>query len=302
MRSVLHAFFCLRQPLLLCCLFILSPTAAAADSTMVIKYVNRGELDHRHNFKYKLIGLILAHTVSEYGNYRIEPYPNDPGAHRLAMLVNEGEIVNLLWASPGTVISKADVIGIPFDIMRGLLGERICLINGADENLFKAAIKTNSLTGISIGQGLGWPDAEIYKFNNVPVTEAPTFEGLVSMLGFSRFDCLALSAFEIVATYHEKLKIIPTLEIEENLLIRYDFPVHFYVSAKHPKVAARINLGLNKLVANGKFEQLFDQHYRKQVQELNLTKRHEICLKSPFQPLAKQCTHSQQPRKHFNKS
>lgn len=289
MRSLLHVFFCSRRLLLLCCLFITSPLVSAVDATMVIKYVNRGDLDHRHNFKYKLIDLILESTVREYGAYRIEPYPNDPGAHRLAVLVNEGEIVNLLWASPGTVISRADVIGIPFDVMQGLLGKRMCLVNGAHEELFKTAIKKNSLSGISIGQGLGWPDTEIYKTNNIPIIEAPTFEGLVNMLGFNRFDCLALSAFEIVATYQEKLKIIPTLEIEKSLLIRYDFPVYFYVSAKYPKIAARINLGLKKLIANGKFKKLFDHYYYKQVQELNLAKRHEICLKSPFQPLAQQC-------------
>lgn len=292
MRSVLHEFFCLRLLLLFCCLLIVSPAALAADTPMVIKYVNRGELDHRHNFKYELIKLILEHTVSEYGDYRIEPYPNDPGAHRLALLVNEGEIVNLLWASPGTVISKADVIGIPFDLLQGLLGKRICLTNGAPDNLFKTAIKTNSLKGISIGQGLGWPDAEIYKINNVPVIEAPTFEGLVSMLGFHRFDCLALSAFEIVATYYEKNKIIPTLAIEKSLLIYYDFPIYFYVSAKHPRIAGRMNIGLKKLLANGKFEKLFHHYYHKQVQTLNLTGRHEICLKSPFLPLAQQCNQS----------
>ena len=295
MRSSLHA---LSKQILICLLAITSPLVSATNAPMTIKYVDRGELDHRNEFIFKLISLILEQTTTEFGEYRIEPYPNDPGVRRLSVLINEGDIVNLLWSSPGSVVSKANVITIPFDILQGLMGQRICLINNNHTDKFSNTNNINSLDDIRIGQGIGWSALQIYSLNNIIATEAPTLEGLFVMLAANRFDCIPLGANEIASIYRERQIKTPSIVIEKNLLIHYDYPTYLYISAKHPEIAQRINSGLQKIRTNGKFKALFDRYYRKDIEELGLSTRHEICLKSPLLPLDQQCLQPQFPKKN----
>ena len=268
---------------------ILPLPAPATEQPMVIKYVSRGEADSRHNYKFELIKLILDATEPKYGSYLIEPYIRDPGAKRQASLISEGTQINLLWASPGTAIAEGDVIEIPIDILRGLLGYRICLINAPDQALFNSIIDKNTLKGIRIGQSSGWEDLKIYNANDLTTIQAATYEGLFGMLLFKRFECLALGADEIMQAFNEKSPHVPQLAIEQNLIIQYDFPIYFYVSSKYPDIAKRISEGLTLIQSTGQFNQLFSRYFRRNIEKLQLHKRRVICLESPFLPQKKQC-------------
>lgn len=266
--------------------------AFATENSMVIKYVNRGETDARHSYKFELIKLILDVTKSKYGSYHIEPYVRDPGSKRQAALISEGEQINLLWASPGTTIAEANAIEIPIDILRGLLGHRICLINASDQTLFESVTDKKTLKGIRIGQSSGWEDLKVYSANDLTTIQATTYEGLFGMLYFKRFECLALGADEITQAFHEKSAFSPQLAIEESLIIKYDYPIYFYVSSKHPTIAKRILDGLKIIQSTDQFNQLFNRYFRRNIEKLHLHKRKIICLESPFLPQKNQCNKS----------
>lgn len=270
-------------------------TAVTPKTPMVIKYVDRGPLlDSRHAYKFDLIRKILNVTKPEFGEYLIEPYKTEPGAKRQALLISEGDQINLMWASPGTVIASADVNTVPIDILRGLLGYRICLINKDGKAPFNTVHDLESLGNIRIGQGMGWADLDVYEFNNVPIITGGSFEGMFNMLDYKRFDCLALGADEVVYTFHEKKKQLPNLAMEKSLLLYYNYPIYLYVSAKHPEIALRMEKGLKQLQANGDFDRLFNHYFRKDLEELNLKARRIICLKTPYLPPSEQCQHLDQ--------
>ena len=264
-------------------------------SPMTIRYVDRGpSLDSRHAYKFELIKKILDVTKSEFGDYVIDPYPTEPGAKRQALLLSQGDQINLMWASPGTVIANADVNVVPIDILRGLLGYRICLINKDSKAPFSTVRDVENLGNIRIGQGVGWADLDVYEFNGVPIITGGSFEGMFNMLDYKRFDCLALGADEVVYTFHEKKTKLRNLAMEKSLLIYYNYPIYLYVSAKHPEIAVRMEKGLKKLMANGEFDRLFNQYFRKDIEELNLKSRRVICLKTPYLPPSEQCQHLDQ--------
>ncbi|MDR7088501.1 hypothetical protein [Cellvibrio fibrivorans] len=291
----------MKYVLLLSILLMALPTLAAPSSTtakappedatttpnpMVVRYYDRGAKDARHAYKFELIAKILDVTRAEFGEYQLVPFGEEPSAKRQALLISEGKILNLLWASPGTVIARADVITVPVDILRGLLGYRVCLINPAN---FPASDKLHSLNQLQIAQGLNWADVEIYKHNGIHPKQAPTFEALFEMLAAKRFECLPLGADEVMYTWRDQKAKFPFLAVEPHVLIYYDYPIYLHISKQFPELAQRVKLGLQKLQRSGEFDRLFKQHHAADIAQLHLNQRKIFCLKSPYLPEQGQC-------------
>jgi ABC-type amino acid transport substrate-binding protein len=266
------------------------PIASSNPEPMVARYYDRGALDTRHAYKFELIREVLEVTRAEYGNYQIEPYRLEPSSKRQPVLMQAGDRLNLIWASPGTDHAQGEITAIPIDIFHGLMGYRACLINATSHPEGLENFKTlESLQELRIGQGVHWADIDIYKNNNITPILANSFEGLFEMLSFNRFDCLALGITEISQSFREEKANYPSLAIDRSLLLFYEYPIYFYVSKKFPALAERIHLGLTKLIKNGRFDALFHKHFANDLQQLALQQRHLICLESPFQQSQKTC-------------
>lgn len=197
--------------------------------------------------------------------------------------------MNIQWASPGTPIAQAEVITIPVNILRGLLGFRLCLVNREQLPLFAGIQTVEDLRKIKIGQGQDWTDTLIYKINRVPLFESSGLEQLFPSLASQRFECIALGANEILVKYTERKATYPRMVIEPELLLYYHFPTYLFVSKHHPLLAARIEKGLKLLQSSGEFDRLFRAHFASNLAPLNLHKRRIICLKSPYQPELDSC-------------
>lgn len=272
-------------------------SSLAEESPMIIRYVNQGAVDSRHAYKYELIEQLLKVTEAEFGPYVIEPFTQNLSEKRLSVLISQGNAVNVQWGSPGTSVATADVIPIPVDILRGMLGYRVCLVNGNKNSLFDSVKDTNSLHNIRIGQVAGWPDISIYEFNKINIVQSPTFENLFTMLSYDRFDCLAVGVNEAAIIFNQKKNYVPTMDIDNHLLIAYYYPVYLYVNAKHPEIAKRLSRGMEKLQASKEFDRLFNRHFRRGIDDLNIKARTVLCLESPLTPKKNQCEH---PEKMLN--
>jgi ABC-type amino acid transport substrate-binding protein len=261
----------------------------SAKVPMVIKYHFTERGDFHHEYNVELIRRLLEVTRPEFGAFQIQTYGQAPIARRQALLLNEGELMNVQWASPGLDIASAEVIEIPVDILRGLQGYRVCMINAQAGVDFSQVKDIESLKTRRIGQGLGWTELAIYYANGIRPIEPPNLTGLYPMLGFKRIDCIPLGINEINSIIEREHKEFPFLTIEPSLLIFYELPIYLYVSKKHPDIARRLALGFKKLNASGEFDRLFQKYHLKNIQSLNLQKRRVICLKSPLSKNQNQC-------------
>ena len=258
-------------------------------SPMVVRYVIPTGREFLHTYKVELIHQALEITRPEFGNYEVMTFKGEsPNDQRRTVLINEGKLINVLWATSGSMISKGEVLEIPVDIFHGLLGYRICLKNVAAPSL-KHVISLQDLMKMKIGQSEEWPDVNIYRANNIKPMLTPSLGSLFEMLGYRRFDCLPLGANEVVHIYEEKKNQYPFLAIDDQLLIYYKFPIYFYVSKVHPDIARRLELGLKKLQKNGDFDAIFRKHHEQDLKVLNLRNRHLVCLESPFIDQINQC-------------
>lgn len=260
--------------------------ANAAANDMEVKYINRGAKDFLNQYKYDLIQRALDVTQAEFGPYQITPFKDDPGAKRLAVLVSQGTQLNVTWASPGTIRDSDQAIAIPIDILKGTLGDRVCLI---DKQHHTNLQHIKSLRDLRIGQGITWEDISIYNANGIDVAKGPNIENLITMLASGRFDCLALGVNEANDVLQQYVSEFPNLAVDSKLLIHYDYPIYLYISAKFPRLATRLKRGIESLQQSHEFDQLFEKYYAKNIEKLHTTQRTRFCLLSPFLPPEKQC-------------
>lgn len=271
------------------------PAYALKDSTydptaepMIVRYLKLKDFDAHYRYRYQFIDRALELTREEFGDYQYKPFSSQSTSVRYAQLLSEGSQLNLLWASPGTPISQANVVVIPIDILKGLLGYRACLINKNELPGLDFVTDRASFEKIKFGQAQ-WPDREVYKLNHLQEVDAPSFDALFKMLSAQRFDCIPLGIDEVEQIYLDKKVEYPFLAIDSHLLIYYHYPVYFYVSKKAPELAQRLKLGLEKMQANGEFNQLFVRYHAEHLARLNLKKRKLICLKSPYSSEQEEC-------------
>jgi hypothetical protein len=257
---------------------------------MVVRYASPPGHAFLHVYKVELITRALDITRPEFGDYQLIEFNGDnPNDQRRVIMINEGKLVNLLWAPSGSIVTKAEVIEIPYDVLHGLLGYRVCLQNAKAPSVLGGVNNLEDLQKIRIGQGEEWPDINIYEANQIKPVLAPTLRSLFEMLGYKRFDCLPFGANEATYIVQQKKDRYPFLILDDQLLIYYDLKIQFYVSKRYPEIAKRLTLGIKKLQETGEWDSLFRKYHAADLKALNLKKRRVICLKSPYVDSANQC-------------
>lgn len=278
-------------PFLLCTV-LLAGQRLAADPVAPMVIIH-GDLPPqeapKNSYRAELYKLLLEVTRPEFGDYRLQSYATAVSARRQALLMSVGEQLNVHWTSPGTPIANANVIKVPVDIQRGLLGYRVCLTTAQSHAPWASVTNIESLMQVRIGQVDSWPDFDIYKFNHLTLVGTPSFDGLFEMLAANRFDCLALGVDEISTIYRDKKTRFTNLRIEDSLLIHYEFPVYIYVSANRPDIAQRFKRGFDIIQHNGQFDSLFERYFVRDLAALHLAARRIICIKSPYVAAKGQC-------------
>jgi hypothetical protein len=264
--------------------------AGNTEDTMVLRYASPPGHAFLHVYKVELLERAMEITRAEFGDYKMEVFSGDnPHDPRRVVLINDGQLVNLLWAPSGSAVTKAEVFEIPTDVLNGLLGYRVCLRNANVPSKLTGINNLQDLKKIRIGQGEEWPDVKIYKENGIHPVVGPSLNSLFEMLGYKRFDCLPFGANEAAYILSQRKDQYPFLELDDQLLIYYEFSIRFYVSKRYPRIAERLKLGLKKLQDSGEFTVIFKKHHAADLKKLNLKNRKPICLKSPYVDNPNQC-------------
>lgn len=239
----------------------------------------------RFAYHYELLEEALARSVATHGPYVVAPF----GAAQLttARVLQEavrGELINLLALDVGNEIANAQMIPVPIPLDRGLLGYRVSLIVRDSQERLAAVEGLPALRRFSVGRGSGWGDVRIFEHNGFPVVTAPQYHSLFEMLARGRFDLFPRGVTEApqeLAAFGDRF---PELAIEERLLLHYPYAQFFYVSRQAPRLAARLEAGLEAMLADGSFLALFERHFAAPLAELRLAERRLIELENPFLP------------------
>ena len=259
---------------LLACL-LLAWQLAAAGAEVVRFPKPEFEGDRRYDYALQLLQLALSKAGTEY---RIQTAESPMNQERQVLELEAGRTIDV-GPIPSSAEREARLLPIRIPINKGMLGWRLGLIRKGDRGLIAGVSTLDDLKRVRLAQGQEWPDTHILRANGINVITAPKYEGLFKMLVGKRFDYFPRSVMEI---WDEQAINAATLEVEPHLALHYFYDAYFMVNRKNTKLAQDIRDGLEKAVADGSFDKLFEQYYGERLRKARLETRTVIELRNPL--------------------
>ncbi|MFC4259051.1 hypothetical protein ACFOZ5_08430 [Marinobacter lacisalsi] len=226
------------------------------------------------------LNLAFAKTP-EYGPYQIDRSPEMVQGRAMLELEQEGSQLVTIANVATSPQREQDLYAIPLPIDGGLLGLRVCVIKEDHLSRFEGIQSLEDFVDrrLSIGQGSHWPDSAILTANNLRVVTHTRYETLFTMLRRERFDCFARGVSEVLFDLERVQN--EGLIIEPNLLLAYPMPSYFFVGPGDHETAQRIQLGLERAIADGSFAAYLAAYYGRAVDLLKLGERTLLVLENP---------------------
>ncbi|UUZ54594.1 transporter substrate-binding domain-containing protein [Massilia sp. H-1] len=74
------------------------------------------------------------------------------------------------------------------------------------------------------------------------------------------------------------------LAVEPGIVLHYPTAIYFFVRKEDTRLAADVNAGLEKMIADGSFDRVFQEFFGDMIRRAALRERHAIELKNPLMP------------------
>lgn len=173
-------------------------------------------------------------------------------------------------------------VRIPID--KGLIGYRVFLINGKNQPEFTAITTLEELKKLTVGQGAGWADTEVWKANGFRVMTGGSYEGLFKMLMSGRFDFFSRGMVEVIKEFAQRKDQMPDLQIEKTICVYYPWPLYFYFpkTEEGKALAARVAEGLLQIFKDGSLEPIFLKYHGAALARFPLKDRKIFRLRNPL--------------------
>ena len=217
----------------------------------------------------------------EYGPYVIRRSPEMVQGRALLELQEPDHRVVTIVNVATSPQREESLNAIPLPIDGGLLGLRVCVIKAGHQARFDGITSLQDFVdrGLSIGQGTHWPDRDVLAANGIPVVTHTRFETLFVMLRRERFDCFARGVSEV---FFDLQRVEDQgLVIEDHLMLAYPMPSYFFVGPDDHDTAQRIQLGLERAIADGSFALHLATYYGRAMEALKLRRRQLLILDNP---------------------
>lgn len=272
--------------LILCLIFtstnLLTAHHAAAKDTEIIYPPKESENDTRDDDLVEILRTALEKTISSDGSYTMRP-SIQMNEGRFRQELKTGTRINIIW-SVATPEAEEDFLSIKIPLRKGILGYRVFLIRKQDKDKFAAVKTLDDLKKFSVGQGHTWNDLAVFKANGIDTVTGNDYERLFDMLMIGRFDYFSRGINEAPAELAARKDNHPDMMLEENLLLYYPWPKFFYVNKQNKALADRVERGLNIMIKDGSFDDLFKKFNQKHIDAVKLKNRRLIKLENPLLP------------------
>lgn len=189
--------------------------------------------------------------------------------------------INVLWSM--TDISREEhLLPIRIPIGKGLIGWRMFLAPEGG-SFMRAKINTLSdLLAYEPVQGISWPDTKILQANGFNVVTSRDYIEAKSMITQGLADFFPRSVIEI----EREIQSNPdsNLRLREGLAIQYPTAMYFFVNKRNVTLAKLIETGLERAIADGSFDELFNEHFGETIERLDLENATYFQLANPLLP------------------
>jgi hypothetical protein len=260
-------------------LLIVSSSASAA--TWVVTYPGPlYEGDERHVYPEALLKLALEKT-----GVRFEMVPSDRLKYQSKALrqLRENIEVNVVWSMTDRQ-REEDLLPVRIPIAKGLIGWRVLLTHKDKPFFGKTITSFSDLLVYSAVQGLDWPDTKILQANGFNVLAAQNHAESASLISRQQADFYPRSVIEVLSELNAA-DADPDLRLKQGVALHYKTAMYFFVNKKNKTLAKLIEVGLERAIADGSFDELFFKHHGETLKQLELENMLHFELDNPLLPL-----------------
>ncbi|KQY86209.1 hypothetical protein [Pelomonas sp. Root1444] len=256
---------------------------------MEFRYWDWGATPKRDDYQFALLTLALDKTTKDYGPYQLTRVVKSYSTSRLRREINRGDVVNV-HAGPWRPLETSDdklperSLRVNVPIFKDLLGYRKLLIRRDDLDRFKRIVQADDLKELVVGQANGWVDVEIYRHNGYRVNDIANPATLLDMLAKKRIDYIPISLMDVDTILASRPELAEQLMLLPDITIYFPLPVIFYVTIHEPRMAERLEAGLNLARQDGSLERLFKSSFAHELELLRNGTHKRFTLTNPFVP------------------
>lgn len=195
--------------------------------------------------------LQLALDRANTHNYQVTPLMLDSITQGRSVQMLASKHVDVYWMG-ASAQREEQFTAIEVPLMRGLLGYRIAIIHKDSVEEFQSLTKLGLKQKIAC-QGQHWPDSKILQYNRFNVMPVAKYESMFSMVAKKRCDYFPRAIFEGYGELEIAKSHSPELVIFDDIILKYPFPMYFFVRKNNHELAQDIQLGLEKMIDSGEF-------------------------------------------------
>ena len=222
----------------------------------------------------KLLEMALAETKIKHELQGIK-YPSY-SENRSVLFLKSGEY-DVHWLNT-TAEREAQVEAIKIPLYKGVIGWRAFFIQAARQPEFDQVNSIEDLRKYIFVQGHDWADIDILKNADLRVEVASNWSGLFKMIDLKRADIFPRSIIEIE---EENDKFGDGLIIENKIILQYPSAYYFFVNKNNKQLKQSIEDGLNRLIADGRFDRIFFDTIYPKIVDLNIENRKVLKIERP---------------------
>ena len=259
-----------------------SITQAVPPPTTIIRYIPADRSELHSTYYLELLRQALVASEDQFGPWQLRPVYAPAHQGRVLKLVARGNI-NVMWTMT-SVEREAEARPIRIPLTAGLIGYRVLVVRHHQAPDFGGVTRLDQLARFRGVQGHDWPDLPILQANGLAVQAEGDLMAMYRFVHNGFCDYFARGVLE--AWQEQAFHRRPSLVVEDKLLLAYPTAMYFFVGKNNDLLANRIEVGLRRLLADGRFDDLlfgFPPH-RQALQQANISQRRALPLTNPLAP------------------
>ncbi|WP_137225314.1 hypothetical protein [Shewanella sp. MEBiC00475] len=254
--------------------------AAYANDQFIINN-SESELDNRYQYPYDLLALVIEATKVDFGEASLTVSSMIMSRNRTFRALKDGHTINII-AEASKLEWDEQLIPIKIPIRKGIQGFRIFIIKQENAATLANITTLAQLTSLNTGSGSQWSTKVAMQKAGFKVVESNEYNSLFNMLSKERFITFGRGVNEVFQEIELFKQHYPELVVDEHLMLNIPLATYYYVSPDKPRLAQRIQVGLQRIIESGQFDQLFYQYHCTYLIKSKLNQRLIFKIDNPF--------------------
>jgi hypothetical protein len=234
-----------------------------------VRFPGRGrDPDRRVDFAAELLALCLARSPTPY-RLEISDALIGPAAREAAV---QGRVDVVLM--PNTTRTTGGLRPVKMPLTRGLLGVRLLLARPEDAPKFAEVATIDQLKrDFRVGYGRNWLDRDEMQALGFRMELVDTYTALFDGLRAGRFDYVSRGVSEVSNELVDPRLAGSGLAIVPGIALSYPLDDYFWVHPRNARLAADIEAGCRRALADGSYAALFERFHLGAMRAMRMHER-----------------------------